>query len=196
MSSEVLPAFTAFIDDLRSIWASETETQTRMEKARDRLEILVRDPALQSHSRTWPSTEGRKNLLLHEDEEYGFVVNAVVRVPGRTGSVHDHAHAWTAYGVCDGAEHLERYDRIDDGSKEGYADIKMVSKTLGSAGTVDLVAPWAIHAEQGGGARSAAVIIRSERLVGKVLQHNYDPVNRSVVERSGPTQIPYELVVA
>ena len=37
MSGKILPAFTAFIDDLRSIWASETDTQRRMEKARDRL---------------------------------------------------------------------------------------------------------------------------------------------------------------
>ena len=196
MSGKILPAFTAFIDDLRSIWASEKDIQRRMEKARDRLAILVRDPALQSHSRSWPSTEGRKNLLLHEDEEHGFVVNAVVRVSGRIGSVHDHAHVWTAYGVCDGAEYLERYDRIDDGRKAGYADIKMTSRTTGVAGAVDLVPPWAIHAEQGGPGRSAAVIIRSERLVGKVLQHNYDPVTRSVSERSGPTQIPYELIVA
>ena len=194
MSQNTLPAFAAFIADMKAIWASERDTQKRMERSRDRLEILVRDPTLQAHSRSWPSTEGRKNLLLHEDEEFGFVVNAVVRVPGRTGSVHDHAHAWTAYGVCDGAEYLERYDRLDDGSREGHAEIEMTSRTRGSAGTVDLVAPWAIHAEQGGEGRSAAVIIRSERLVGKVLQHGYDPVARTVSQRSGPTQIPYPLV--
>jgi hypothetical protein len=133
---------------------------------------------------------------LHEDPEHGFVVNAVVRVPGRTGSVHDHAHAWTAYGVCDGSEYLERYDRLDDASKPGHAEIKHTSTTIGKAGTVDLVPPFAIHAEQGGQGRSAAVIIRSERLVGRVLQHNYDPATNSVVERSGPEQIPYQLAVA
>jgi hypothetical protein len=39
------------------------------------------------------------------------------------------------------------------------------------------------------------VIIRSERLVGKVLQHNYDPATNSVVQRSGPQQIPFSLTV-
>jgi predicted metal-dependent enzyme (double-stranded beta helix superfamily) len=193
MSAEQLPAFKSFIDDLRAIWQRETDTQKRMEAGKLRLEQLVRDPSLQDHSRSWPSTEGRKNLLLHEDAEHGFVVNAVVRVPGRTGSVHDHADAWTAYGVCDGAEYLERYERLDDASKPGYAEVVKVSTTLGTAGTVDLVAPYAIHAEQGGDGRSAAVILRSQRLVGRVLQHNYDPAKNVVTEQSGPTQIPYVL---
>jgi predicted metal-dependent enzyme (double-stranded beta helix superfamily) len=194
--SQQLPAFEAFITDLKAIWASEPETQRRMERARDRLEVLVRDPALQAHSRTWPSTEGRKNLLLHEDAEHGFVVNAVVRVPGRTGSIHDHAHAWTAYGVCDGSEYLERYDRLDDASRDGHAELRLTSTTIGLAGTVDLVPPFAVHAEQGGAGRSAAVIVRSERLVGVVLQHNYDARTNSVSKQSGPTQIPFVLTAA
>jgi len=195
MMSDTLPAFDAFIADMREIWSRETDTLRRMELSRDRLEILVRDPSLQKHSESWPSTEGRKNLLLHEDEEFGFVVNAVVRVPGRTGSVHDHAHAYTAYGVCYGEEYLERYERLDDKSKPGFAQIKHTSTTVGSAGVVDLVPPWAIHAEQGGTGRSCAVIIRSERLVGKVLQQNYDPVANTVIQRSGPEQIPFILAV-
>ncbi len=193
--SNTLPAFDSFIADMRTIWSREADTLRRMELSRDRLEVLVRDPTLQKHSQSWPSTEGRKNLLLHNDEEFGFVVNAVVRVPGRFGSVHDHAHAYTAYGVCYGEEYLERYERLDDQSKPGYAEIKKTSVTVGSAGVVDLVPPWAIHAEQGGAGRSCAVIIRSERLVGKVLQHNYDPEAKTVVQRSGPEQIPFSLTV-
>ena len=191
-----LPAFEAFISDLRAIWARESDTQKRMELGRERLGLLVRDPELQKHSESWPSTEGRKNLLLHTDEEFGFVVNAVVRVPGRSGSVHDHADAWTAYGLCYGREYLERFERRDDASKPGYAEVVKVSTTLGTPGTVDLVAPYDIHAEQGGAGRSCAVILRSQKLVGRVLQHNYDPSTNSVTEQSGPTQIPYVLAVA
>ncbi len=195
MSAKQLPAFTSFIEDLRAIWSRETDTQKRMEAGRDRLAVLVSDPSLQEHSRNWPSTEGRKNLLLHTDEEFGFIVNAVVRVPGRSGSVHDHADAWTAYGLCDGAEYLERYDRLDDGSRSDYAEITKTSTTLGTPGTVDLVPPFAIHAEQGGTGRSAAVILRSQLLVGRVLQGNYDPDKRTRREQSGPEQIPFALSV-
>ena len=145
-------------------------------------------------SAQWPSTEGRKNLLLHVDPDYGFVVNGVVRVPGRTGSVHDHASAWVLYGVLDGTESLERYERIDDGSRPGHAEVRLASVTTGTQGKVDLVEPRAIHAEQGGPTRSVAVIVRSQRLgEGTVLQHQYDRVANTVIERYGPTQIPYEV---
>ena len=167
-----------------------------METAKPVLENFVKDNGLKAHSAAWPSTEGGKNLLLYVDPDHHFVINAVVRVPGRKGSVHDHADAWVLYGVLDGTESLERYDRLDDGSKPGYAEVKMSSVTTGSQGKVDLVPPHAIHAEQGGPTRSVAIIVRSQRLgEGTVLQNGYDPKTNSVIQRYGPTQVPYELAV-
>jgi predicted metal-dependent enzyme (double-stranded beta helix superfamily) len=195
MSTVRLPILDAFIADLRAIWAAETEDQRRMERAKPLLEHLVRDAGLKAHSAQWPSTEGYKNLLLYVDPDHHFVINAVVRVPGRTGSVHDHADAWVLYGVLDGSESLERYERIDDGSRPGYAEVRLSSVTTGAQGKVDLVAPRAIHAEQGGPTRSVAIIVRSQKLgQGTVLQHTYDPKAKTVIERYGPTQVPYELV--
>jgi len=189
-----LPVFQRFIDDLRAIWAAESDTQTRMEKARPLLEKLVMKDELKARSSDWPSTEGGKNLLFYVDDELGFAINGVVRMPGRLGNVHDHANAWVLYGVLDGTESLERYDRVDDGSKPGYAEVKMSSVTTGSQGKVDLVPPYDIHAEQGGPTRSVAVILRSQRLgEGTVLQKGFDPKTNTVTERYGPKQIPYEL---
>jgi predicted metal-dependent enzyme (double-stranded beta helix superfamily) len=189
-----LPVFDKFIADLRAIWAAEADDGQRMAKAKPLLERLVMDPALKAHSVQWPSTEGRKNLLLYVDPDYHFVINGVVRVPGRTGSVHDHADAWVLYGVLDGTESLERFDRVDDGSRPGYAEVKLASVTTGSQGKVDLVPPRAIHAEQGGPTRSVAVIVRSQRLgEGTVLQHRYDRDTNTVIEQYGPTQIPFEV---
>ncbi len=195
MSSARLPVLEKFINELRTIWAAESDTRRRMERAKPLLEEFVKDPGLKAHSARWPSTEGRKNLLLYVDPDHDFVVNAVVRMPGRTGSVHDHADAWVLYGVLDGSESLERYDRIDDGSRPGHAEVRLSSVTTGTQGKVDLVPPHAIHAEQGGPTRSVAIILRSQRLgEGTVLQRNYDPKAKTVIERYGPTQIPYELV--
>jgi predicted metal-dependent enzyme (double-stranded beta helix superfamily) len=106
MARQPLPIFERFIAEVRTLWASEAEPERRMEKARPLLERLVMDPELKAHSARWPSTEGRKNLLLYVDPDFGFAVNAVVREPGRTGGVHDHAHAWVLYGLVDGSERL------------------------------------------------------------------------------------------
>ena len=192
MANQRMPALQSFIDDLRAIWASDSDIGSCMEKAKPVLEKLVQNKELQDRSVDWPSTEGRKNLLLYVDEQYEFAVNAVVRVPGRKGSVHDHAHAWVLYGVLCGTESLERYERIDDRSREDYAQVRMTSVSVGSPGKVDLVPPFDIHAEQGGPTRSVAIILRSTKL-GDITQRQYDAVTGEVRPGPGPTQIPFEL---
>jgi len=195
MSIARLPVFENFISDLRTVWAAQPDLQRRMETAKPLLEKFVKDDSIKAHSANWPSTEGHKNLLLYVDPDHDFVINAVVRMPGRTGSVHDHADAWVLYGLLDGSESLERYDRIDDGSRPDYAEVKLASVTTGTQGKVDLVPPRAIHAEQGGPGRSVAIIIRSQRLgEGTVLQGRYDPQAKKRTEGFGPTQVPYDLV--
>jgi predicted metal-dependent enzyme (double-stranded beta helix superfamily) len=191
--SKHIPAFEKFIQDLRAAWKELPDTEARMKHGRKLLEELVKDESLRQASKSWPSTEGRKNLLFHEDDECGFAINGVVRMPGRKGSIHDHAHAWTAYGVLDGSESLERFRRVDDRSKAAYAKLELESVTEGNAGKVDLVPPFDIHAEQGGPTRSVAVILRSERVAGKVLQGSYSMEGNLYRQIEGPTNIPYEI---
>ena len=192
-ATQRLPVFEKFIQDLRAAWEELPDAEARMKKGQKLLEALVKDPTLRKASKKWPSTEGRKNLLFYEDPDYGFAINGVVRVPGRKGSIHDHAHSWTAYGLLEGTESLERYRRLDDRSKEGYARLELEGVTPGAPGKVDLVPPFEAHAEQGGPTRSVAVILRSERVSGKVLQGSYDLANNTVRRIDGPTNIPYEI---
>ena len=188
-----LPAFEKFIQDLRATWSELPDNDRRMKRVKTLLERLVNDSTMKEHSKNWPSTEGHKNLLLYEDPDYQFVVNAVVRTPGRDGRIHDHAHAWTAYGVLDGTERIERYRRIDDGKKPNYALIELESLTEGYPGKVDLVPPFAIHSEKGGPTRSVAVIVRSERLVGRTLQGRYDAKTDNYNQSEGPTQVSFDV---
>ena len=188
-----LAVFDSFISDLRDAWAELSDMEARMKKGTELLKALVRDESLRQASKSWPSTEGRKNLLFYEDPDYHFAINGVVRVPGRKGSIHDHAHAWTAYGILDGSETLERFCRVDDRSREGHAKLQLQSVSEGTPGKVDLVPPFDIHAEQGGPGRSVAMILRSERVAGKTTQGSYDLATESVRQVDGPTQVPYEI---
>ncbi len=187
------PVFEQFIQELRAAWTELPDMEARMKRGRHLLEELVKNESLRQASRNWPSTEGRKNLLFYEDPDFGFAINGVVRVPGRKGSIHDHAHAWTAYGLLDGSESLQRFRRVDDCSKEGYVKLELASVTPGMPGNVDLVPPFDIHAEQGGPTRSVAIILRSERVAGKVLQGSYNLESNSVRHIEGPANIPYEI---
>lgn len=190
-----LPVFEKFIQDIRAAWAAVPDTKTRMEKTAELLRGLVNDPAMQQRCKSWPSTDGHKNLLLYEDPDYGFAINAVVRVEGAQGRAHDHAHSWTAYGVLDGKEKMERFRCLEDRRKEGYVKIELQGVSESGAGTVDLVPPFDIHAEKGAlDGRSVAVIVRSERVAGKVLQGRYDVETGKYFQGEGPTNVPFEVV--
>lgn len=192
---KTLPVFEKFIQDLRAAWAELPDVEARMKRGAALLNGLVNDETMRQAGKSWPSTEGRKNLLFYEDPDYGFAINGVVRTPGRKGSIHDHAHAWTAYGVLDGTESLERFRRVDDKSKQGYAKLELQSVSEGKAGKVDLVPPFDAHAEQGGPTRSVAIILRSERVAGKVLQGSYDKESDTLRQIEGPENIPYEITM-
>ena len=189
-----LPVFEKFIQDLRAAWATLPDIESRMKKGRDLLAELVKDESMRKACLSWPDTDGgRRNLLFYEDPDYGFALNGVVHGANRKGSIHDHAQSWTAYGVLEGKETLERFRRVDDGSKEGYAKLEVESITEGYAGKVDLVPPFDIHAEQGGPTKSYGLILRSERVAGKVLQGNYNFETGAYRRVEGPTNVPYEI---
>jgi predicted metal-dependent enzyme (double-stranded beta helix superfamily) len=192
MQTTARTVFSAFVDDVRQVWSKPISVGDRIHLVKPLLEGLVRDPVIRDATKDWPSTDGVGNMLLYTDPEDEFVVNAVVRTPGRKGNVHDHADAWVLYGLVHGTETLERFERVDDGSRPGHAIVKLTSASTGRAGHVDVVPPRDIHAEQGGPEKSVAIIFRSVRLVGRVLQNGYDPATNTVVERSGPKQTPYE----
>lgn len=167
-----LPVLQSFIDDLPALGAAEPDMGKCMKRTRPLLERLVKDDGLNSYFAIWPSPEGGKNVLSSVDQEFNFVIN----------------------GVLDGAESLERFTRSDDGSKPGYAGVKLSSATTGSLGEVDLVPPYDIHAKQGGPTRPVAVILRSQLLgEGTVLQKGFDLKANRVVERFGTNKFPYEL---
>lgn len=185
------PSLQPLIDQLRALWASEPDIEQRMRKAKPLVERLITDPELREKTRNWPMTP-RQNLLFYEDPQHGFVLNATVRVQGSSPGVpHDHAHAWTLYAICEGNESMERYEQVDDGSRPGHAELRLTSVTPGKAGDVDLIPPRSIHLERAGAERSSALILRSERLVGRTPQRLFNLEKQSVVEGQGPAQVPY-----
>jgi hypothetical protein len=60
-------------------------------------------------------------------------------------------------------------------------------------GGVDFVPPYEVHAERGGQERSVAIIVRSERMVGRHKQSMFDTDKNTVVQSWGPEQVPYDL---
>lgn len=191
-----------FIAAVRQLHDDEPDIDKRWEKMGPLLSELLAHPGVKAQSENWPScdqggltaAEGgqrAQNLLLYEDPDHGFVINGLVKAPGTRTSIHDHAHNWTLYGVLDGRETIERYERLDDGSRPDYAEVRKTENAEVAPGKIDLVRPWQIHAEQSGEERTVAIIVRAEK-PGTFLQGRYDPETCKYWQGYGPTQIPCE----
>jgi predicted metal-dependent enzyme (double-stranded beta helix superfamily) len=158
-----------FIAAARKLHAQENDAAKRWDKMTPLLQELLRDPSVRQQSKNWPDCsqggDRAENLLFYEDPEYKFVINGLIKAPHTRTAIHDHAHNWTLYGVLEGTETIERYERLEDGSKPDYAEVKKVVNIRVAAGKIDLVPPFAIHAEESGDERTVAIIVRAERRV-------------------------------
>ncbi len=195
MATSAESAFNRFIGSTREVFSEEKDPARRWEKLAPLLRNLLADDAVKECSKHWPECAHKdraENLLFYEDPDFGFVINGLTKAPRTRTQIHDHAHNWTLYGVLDGTETIMRYERVDDGSKPDYAEIRGVSKLRAGPGEVDLVRPWEIHAEASGEERTVAIIVRAEK-AGGFLQGRYDPVNKKYWQGYGPKQVPYTI---
>jgi len=194
--AETQTAFQKFIQSTRQLFAEEQDVAKRWEKMSPLLQELLADRTVKEQAKDWPScsqgSDRAENLLFYEDPDYKFVINGLIKAPKTRTQVHDHAHNWTLYGVLDGAESIERYERVDDGSKPDHAEIRQTVKVKVCPGKIDLVLPYQIHAEESGEERTVAIIVRAEK-AGGFLQGRYDPNTNRYWQGYGPKQIPYEL---
>jgi len=194
--SECKTAVQNFIESACQLFAEEKDAAKRWEKMSPLLQALLADPAVKEQSKSWPDcsqgSERAENLLFYEDPDYKFVINGLIKAPKTRTQIHDHAHNWTLCGVLDGTESIERYERIDDGSKPDYAEIRQSVNVKVGPGKIDLVPPHQIHAEESGEERTVAIIVRAEK-AGGFLQGRYDPGTNRYWQGYGPKQIPYEL---
>jgi hypothetical protein len=188
------------ITKTRELFAKEKDLEKRWASLSPILAELLADPEVLEASKAWPdciSRDGRaENLLFYEDPDYGFAINGLTKGAARQGQrtrIHDHAHIYTLYGVLDGHERIERYERLDDRSKPGYAEIKKATDILVGPGEIDLVKPYEIHTEVTVGERTVAVIIRSQK-GGAFNQGRYNPETNEYWESLGPRQTPCEMM--
>jgi predicted metal-dependent enzyme (double-stranded beta helix superfamily) len=135
-----------FIHDTKALMEQETDVKRFLNKGGSLLERLVRDPnCLPAHfgvSRDdWMQAKSG-TYLLHRDAERGdgLCVTAVIWGPGAHTGPHDH-HTWGMIGVIENTLQETRFQRLDDGQKQGYARIARDRVNTNKAGEVTLLVP-------------------------------------------------------
>ncbi|MBT3786737.1 MAG: cysteine dioxygenase family protein [Alphaproteobacteria bacterium] len=96
-----------------------------------------------NHYSTNPE-QGFTAHLLHEEPDHSLAVFAVAWAPKGGTPPHDHG-TWVVVAGVDGMEYNIKYNRLDDRSREGYAELEERCAFLADVGEVICLKPRGIH---------------------------------------------------
>ncbi len=135
-----------FVEDAkRVVSASGGDRQRVVETLAPLVEKVVWDDGLFDERYRAEPENGRPRYLYHTQPDGALQVYVVEFVPGMPTPVHDHL-TWGLIGVCGGAQKTARYRRVDDGSRDGHADLTQLEETVLERGAVyPLLPPNDIH---------------------------------------------------
>jgi predicted metal-dependent enzyme (double-stranded beta helix superfamily) len=137
------------IADLRQICVAHDDEREIMSKARPlaRLAALSKRLWLEDRFLIVDPEQGFSAYPLHAERDYGLNISAVSWLPGRGAPPHDHG-TWAVIAGVEGPEKNEFIERMDDGSRAGYAEVRKIGEKLLDVGEVLAMPADAIHSVQ------------------------------------------------
>jgi predicted metal-dependent enzyme (double-stranded beta helix superfamily) len=132
-----------FVYDMETLLKEHPDQERIFDKGSSHLSRLINNPdAIPAEYRV-PVGKGRRanhgSYLLYQGES-GLIVTAVVWGPGDHAAPHDH-RTWGMIGVMDNALTETRLRRVDDRSRENYAQLEKDRGALVKPGEISLLIP-------------------------------------------------------
>lgn len=124
----------------------------------------------------WPN-----EYAVYRSPDKLFVVFAYIWDVGQADFIHDH-NAWGVVGTLFGKMGEKKYERLDDGTREGFCELREVSESALGPGETTFVLPLnkGLHAMD----NTTNEIAVSVNVYRKVIDRNYiqsfDPVGKTV----------------
>ena len=127
------PELTTFINAVNAIRRSATSAKDAVAQIRPHFETLLNDPDWLPEKYQRPAEEesgmGRKTgmWLLYRSGDGGLAFSALVLSPGTKTPVHNHL-AWGLVGLYKGLQSEVVFERVDDGSLAGHANLEVSAR--------------------------------------------------------------------
>ncbi|MCK6478634.1 MAG: cysteine dioxygenase family protein [Planctomycetaceae bacterium] len=126
--------------DLTRLIGPDTPAEKCVEIARERCaSMLKRGLDLRDEFKVVVPGQYSRNLV-HRDPRGLFVVIALLWKPETASAIHDHT-TWGVMGTYESAIECTNYDRVDDGSTPGMAQVREREVIPSGEGNVEIVLP-------------------------------------------------------
>jgi predicted metal-dependent enzyme (double-stranded beta helix superfamily) len=134
-----------YVRDLRQIAAQETDPEKITERVAPLARKFALDPGwMRPEYRQCDAEQGFGVHLLHEEPNHDLAVFVLSWLPDRGTGAHNHK-TWAVVVGMQGEEQETNYERLDDGSKAGFAEVRPAGVRVMTAGEVACCYPEHIH---------------------------------------------------
>jgi hypothetical protein len=132
-----------FCRDCHDSLSADPGTEGREAVRRGLEKLLANGDFVAAHLGSEVDSEKR---LLHHDPDTGIYIYAHGTNEGdRVGKPHDHGASWAVYGQATGLTEMTEWRRVDDGSRDGHAEIEPGRKFPLEPGSAALFDTGTIH---------------------------------------------------
>ena len=143
--SEDSYSLSEYVGDLRAITAECTDDKEIIKKVRPLAQRLALAKSwLKDDHYQCNEEQGFGVHPLHEEPDHTLAVFAASWLPGRGVPPHNHG-TWAVVAGVDGPERNGFWNRLDDGSRPGHAEIELRAEKTFDAGEVIALLPDHIH---------------------------------------------------
>jgi predicted metal-dependent enzyme (double-stranded beta helix superfamily) len=134
------------VDDLKQVCAQAKDEREILSRARPLASraALAKDSWLKPHMYEADRQQGFGVHLLHEEPDHALAIFAVSWLPGRGTPPHDHG-TWALVASVDGPEMNTFFERVDDRSRPGHAELKKIGGKVFGVGEVVAMPSGVIH---------------------------------------------------
>jgi len=134
-----------YVRDLRTITAQETDPVKITDRVAPLAKKFARSPGwLRPEYRECDAEQGFGVHLLHEEPNHDLAVFLISWLPNRGTTPHNHK-TWAVVVGIEGHEQEINYERVDDGTKPGFADLKRGGERVMATGDIARCYPEHIH---------------------------------------------------
>ncbi len=134
-----------YVQDLRAVTAQETDPEKITERVAPLAQKFAQAPGwFRPEYRECDEGQGFGVHLLHEEPNHDLAVFLISWLPNRGTTPHNHK-TWAVVVGMEGQEQEVNWDRLDDGSKPGHAELKRSGEHVMAPGDVACCYPEHIH---------------------------------------------------